>query len=316
MQTGIRLSRSLLIIGLVLLGMALAVGGGVRLSDVWNVTHASRIWGVPRIPFDPELQSGSGHDFHHVEIIEVEHPKRMEINRSDSVRISLAQEEPGAWFVVQQDILETDDFLIVSSAPIPAGTPEAPLRAAFGPKYTGFARANLVGTAFEIEAATSSEQPIDQKMITWEWNILSDKPGRQVINAIIEVKWQPEDGGQPIERQVWRQRLDMPVDKPFIPTSVFSVLSSFSSVLGLALSFPWAYEKVRRWGKGRLPSIDQLAEARENLLLIQERKSEYVEETDIPLQLIKDERRLLKRIEQLERQLWNQGNPQATSKNE
>jgi len=44
----------------------------------------------------------------------------------------------------------------------------------------------------------------------------------------------------------------------------------------------------------------QLAEARENLRLIQERKSQYVMEPDIPLDLIKQERRLVKRIEELE----------------
>jgi hypothetical protein len=44
----------------------------------------------------------------------------------------------------------------------------------------------------------------------------------------------------------------------------------------------------------------QLAEARKNLRLIEEPKSQYVQETDVPLQLIKDERRLLERIEQLE----------------
>jgi len=43
----------------------------------------------------------------------------------------------------------------------------------------------------------------------------------------------------------------------------------------------------------------QLAEAEYNLRLIQERKSEFVLETDIPLQLIKEERRLLKLIEEL-----------------
>ena len=43
----------------------------------------------------------------------------------------------------------------------------------------------------------------------------------------------------------------------------------------------------------------QLAEARASLRLIRERKSQYVMETDIPLQLIKDERRSLERTEEL-----------------
>jgi hypothetical protein len=40
----------------------------------------------------------------------------------------------------------------------------------------------------------------------------------------------------------------------------------------------------------------QLAELRENLSLIEERKSQFVQETDVPLQLIKDERRVRQQI--------------------
>jgi hypothetical protein len=44
-----------------------------------------------------------------------------------------------------------------------------------------------------------------------------------------------------------------------------------------------------------------LAEARENLRLIEERKAQHVLGVDIPLQLIKEERRLRERIAGLER---------------
>jgi formylglycine-generating enzyme required for sulfatase activity len=47
----------------------------------------------------------------------------------------------------------------------------------------------------------------------------------------------------------------------------------------------------------------QLAEARENLRLIEERKAEYVLVTDIPLQLIKDERRRRARVTELTKQI-------------
>jgi nucleotide-binding universal stress UspA family protein len=47
----------------------------------------------------------------------------------------------------------------------------------------------------------------------------------------------------------------------------------------------------------------QLAEARENLRLIQERKGEFVLSTDVPLQLVKEERRWLDRIAELEQRL-------------
>jgi hypothetical protein len=47
----------------------------------------------------------------------------------------------------------------------------------------------------------------------------------------------------------------------------------------------------------------QLAELRENLRLTEECKAEYVQATDIPLQLIKDERRTRQQIAELEDQL-------------
>ncbi len=47
----------------------------------------------------------------------------------------------------------------------------------------------------------------------------------------------------------------------------------------------------------------QLAEAQENLALIEERIAQYVQETDVPLQLIKDQRRLRKWIARLQRRL-------------
>lgn len=47
----------------------------------------------------------------------------------------------------------------------------------------------------------------------------------------------------------------------------------------------------------------QLEEARENLALIQERMSQYVLSTDIPLQLVREERRLERRVRWLERRI-------------
>ncbi|HKZ83101.1 MAG TPA: CHAT domain-containing protein [Anaerolineae bacterium] len=51
----------------------------------------------------------------------------------------------------------------------------------------------------------------------------------------------------------------------------------------------------------------QLAEARENLRLIEERKSQFVMSTDVPLQLIKEERRLTERIADLKARMQGGG---------
>ena len=49
--------------------------------------------------------------------------------------------------------------------------------------------------------------------------------------------------------------------------------------------------------------VKQLSEAEENLRLIDERMAQYVQEVDIPLQLIKDQRRLQRWIARLQRQI-------------
>jgi hypothetical protein len=54
------------------------------------------------------------------------------------------------------------------------------------------------------------------------------------------------------------------------------------------------------------PLRRQLVEAEANLALIQERKTQYVLEVDVPLQLIKEERRLLARIADLKEKLGKQ----------
>jgi vacuolar-type H+-ATPase subunit I/STV1 len=49
--------------------------------------------------------------------------------------------------------------------------------------------------------------------------------------------------------------------------------------------------------------VKQLSEAEENLRLIDERVAQYVQEVDVPLQLIKDQRRLQRWIARLRRQI-------------
>lgn len=50
----------------------------------------------------------------------------------------------------------------------------------------------------------------------------------------------------------------------------------------------------------------QLANSQESLRLIEERKAEYVLEVDVPLQLVREERRLRERIADLERRIAGQ----------
>jgi hypothetical protein len=68
-------------------------------------------------------------------------------------------------------------------------------------------------------------------------------------------------------------------------------------------------EPARPIGRSALSKEDreslerQLKDTRESLRLIEERKAKYVQETDVPLQYLKEEQRLKERAAELERKL-------------
>jgi hypothetical protein len=89
--------------------------------------------------------------------------------------------------------------------------------------------------------------------------------------------------------------------KPFVDPGDGSQSARQSDTLGeasgLTTDAAWATPQAR-------PSLQhQLADLRNSLCLIEERKSQYVQETDIPLQLIKDERRICQQIADFEERL-------------
>jgi hypothetical protein len=240
-------------------------------------------------------------------MIEAEWPGRMEMDASDYIRISLVRTEEGEFIPT----VEVTGHTAIAATPRPVGTPEAPIEEAFGAAYKASAVARLEGANFEINALETGYQSLDQDRITWDWNISPLKPGEQTLNARIVVRWEPVEGdGDAIERTIWRAPLPITIETPWLKRGQLNILSLTSGVLGSVFSAPWMVQKAKEKRKKSVPLTpqQQLAEARENLRLIQERKSQYVLETDVPLQLIKEERRLLKRVAELELHIEDAGN--------
>jgi hypothetical protein len=176
-------------------------------------------------------------------IIEAEWPTRMEMGRSDSIRVSLIRAE-GHTFI---PTVEKIGHIAIAATPIPAGTPEAPLEKAFGQEYEACATANLVGAAFEIRAVATECRSVDQPKVTWEWNIIPRESGTQVVNVSLDVQWKPIKGDRPIkEYQLWRSRIDIVVDKPLVPANVLNVINWGGGFAGLMLTAPWLYEETRK----------------------------------------------------------------------
>lgn len=172
-------------------------------------------------------------------------------------------------------------------------------------RVSAFMKVNLVPQDmrdFEVEPLHSEDvQPVGSPEPTsWSWRVVPLRSGTRVlylrVTAMIEVPGEP------------MQKRDLPSQTISIPVKVNPAYSLREAIT----SHWWAFVLTilvvlgavglrKGYLRPKLGSpLDQLAEARENLRLIQERKSQFVLETDIPLQLIKEEQRLLKRIEELE----------------
>lgn len=173
-------------------------------------------------------------------MIEAEWTRKMEVNCSDSIRISLKR-------IKEQPFTPTIEIIghtVIAVTPTPFGTPGPP-EGAWGPEYKASAIASLAGTAFKVSPVITEYQSLEQTEIKWVWNIMPEKPGPQIINASIQVKWEPIGGdGETIHRQIWDHRLEIFVEKPLIATGQLNTFSLFSGFVGSALSVPWLYERI------------------------------------------------------------------------
>lgn len=215
------------------------------LPHIWGALPTFSVWTYSLDSQDDDLSDSASQNvsiYEPTAMVEAEWPKKMEIDRSDSIRVSLVR-TTGQVFV---PTIEIAGHTVIAASPIPFGTPKVPLERAFGPGYKASAIANLAGTAFKITSVTTEYQSLEQPRITWEWNIMPEKPGPQTINANIQIQWEPIGGdGETIQRPIWRSRLDILVEKPLIATDQLSVTSLLSGFVGSALSIPWLYSRIK-----------------------------------------------------------------------
>jgi hypothetical protein len=178
-------------------------------------------------------------------LVEAEWPQRMEIDRSDSIRISLIRSSDQSYIATVRKPAHT--AVVATIIPIDS-TPGAPIELAYGTAYEACAIADLKGALFEIfPVSTGPEcQPLDKPQLIWEWSITHREGGKgEEIIARIEAHWTPTNGGRTIQRDIWIDRFIIDVESPIIKTDQINVLSLFSGLAGSALSTPWLYSRVK-----------------------------------------------------------------------
>src|SRR5579872_919807 len=80
-----------------------------------------------------------------------------------------------------------------AALPHAIGTP-GPLEQAFGPKYDGYASAQLQAIGFDAIAPTPGLQSLDQTEIDWDWNVSPKNSGKQYAVVTVDGIWKPKSG--------------------------------------------------------------------------------------------------------------------------
>lgn len=107
------------------------------------------------------------------------------------------------------------------------------INGAFGSNYRAFASAHLVANAFNIQPMGPEEASVDQNSIEWDWNIEPKTAGIQAINLDIDILWKPVAKGEVILRQIWRKRVVIEVDQPFLASGQITFISLASTISAL-----------------------------------------------------------------------------------
>jgi len=186
----------------------------------------------------------------------------MEFERSNSIRVTLVYTN-GTHIT---PIIEVPGNNSSISTPIPIGT-VGPIQSSFGSDYSAFIRANIAGSAFDIQAVTDTEyQVLDQPRINWEWNVIPKYMGLQILNLNIVIEWKPVNGGTSIIHQLWRQRLEVDVQAPVFvtgrPIEVLPIITGVGgTILGGLITFfgsriyQWLLQIIRKFKDDRTQRI-------------------------------------------------------------
>lgn len=187
--------------------------------------------------------------------VELGYANQTEINEPFPVRLTLKYVLAGAQFAPAAEPFESAAILV----PVQSVGDPGPLTEARGPGYETFVVARLEGAGAEIAPVDGVEyRLIDQQEVTWSWTVITDDPGRLLLDATVDIEWRPIAGGQPIRYQLAHQRIAVQVDSPFFvlgdPLSLTSLLSFvFGAIITAITSWLWG----RFIGPGEPPGEDQ-----------------------------------------------------------
>jgi hypothetical protein len=184
-------------------------------------------------------------------------PPQMEIEHSYVIGIGLFSNKGGQISYLQADSdllkMEKATTIVTSSTPIAIGTPGATLKNTFGEGYEPVATATLYAGTFAIQPGDSQEQPLEQPLIVWKWNVTPQKPGTQIISEEIRVVWKSikKDNITTLSLVIANPQISVDVNPQFDWNPVIAPALATILGTGLLALIPWIWRQVSKRGKNK-----------------------------------------------------------------
>jgi hypothetical protein len=166
-------------------------------------------------------------------VIQAEAPTGMQVNGSDSISVALLHTSKPTKVKLFANGNGRQASTITS--PYPVGTPGAAIGSAFGLGYQAYASSELDATQFDVQPTGPRWQSLEEKELTWNWDISAKSEGPQVVNVGIDVEWLPlpnHPNSSKVERRVWDARFPIAVELPLITAGQFNA----AQILGNAFT--------------------------------------------------------------------------------
>ena len=106
--------------------------------------------------------------------------------------------------------------------------------------------------AFTVTPMSPARQALDGPQVAWSWEMVPDGVGQQPVELSVDVRWEDSAGQEVARTPLLAQLLEIPVEKPFISTTMLYILAAVLGALGIALTAIGAIGRVLGlWPGGR-----------------------------------------------------------------
>lgn len=171
-------------------------------------------------------------------LLETELSRKMVLNKSSTVRISLVFVVPPEYTPIAT-IIGNDIF--TSPVDRDFGTPGAPLSDQLGDDNIAYVTARLEGSGFNIKPLSPEQYYFEEgRTITWSWSVTPQQGGEQDLLAVVDVRYERLSDGRVFPYQIGSPKMTVDVEVPIFTQGPPVAVTGLLGILLGAVITPFA----------------------------------------------------------------------------